>query len=419
MKVLSLNELAKHSQAKSEFYKELYKNIKGEITGIEDLPLTNQSEFWKNNKIKFNKVLTQNVDDAIIFKSGGTTGSPKFSVYSRQEWDSFTYFFGQGMSHFAIANGDRVANLFYAGDLYSSFLFIHGSLEKSKVATVNFPISGTVEPKHLAELIREHSINVLAGVPTTLLNFAESFRQLKVSLPSVKKIIFGGESLFSDQREFLNSVFPGVKIVSIGYASVDGGLLGFADGTCEPEEHRSFDEATIMEIIDDNGQAIDDIDKPGELYLTNLTRSLMPIIRYPAGDRAVWKEPKGHKNRKYKLLGRSEEAARVGPVSVYFDDVKRVLSEFKDSIGLQGFQMILTHESGKDQLTVRVAVTKFLSENTELILKRLFQERPMLAELTEKNFINRTRIEFVSFDKLEINQRTGKLKRVLDTRLSV
>lgn len=412
-------ELVKFAKTKSIFFGELYKNINENNFKIEDLPLTNLNEFWKCNQIQNNSVLTGPIVDGIIFKSGGTTGNPKFSVFSREEWSQFTQFFGAGMGLQAIQSGDRIANLFYAGDLYSSFLFIHGALERSYIPTVNFPISGSVSGEHLAELIQEHSINVLAGVPTTILNYAEKLRQLKIKFPSIKKIIFGGESLFPDQRLFLESVFPGVKIVSIGYASVDGGLLGYADSSCEVEEHRGFSEATIMEIINEEGKVINETDTPGELYVTSLTRSLMPIIRYPAGDRAVWKEGPGI-NRKFKLMGRSGEAARVGPVSVYFEDVARLLKGFKQEVEIQAFQLILEHQMGKDRLIIRIATQgrNLPPDLKDRFLQNLYTERPMLAELSESKFIENTVVDFVEFEKLEINPRTGKLKRVLDRRLS-
>ncbi len=420
MKVLSITELVSHAKKNSEFYRNLYESIDPSHFELKDLPLIHLKDFWMNNQINNNKVLTAPLTDGIVFKSGGTTGNPKFSVFSRQEWHLFTHYFGQGMGKKALSPGDRVANLFYAGDLYSSFLFIHGSLEKSEAPTVNYPISGTVQPAHLAELISDHSLNVLAGVPTTILNYTESFRKSNLKLTSVQKILFGGESLYTDQRNFLKEVFPGVEIISIGYASVDGGLLGFADSTCEPDEHRCFSEATIMELIDENGQVIEDLNTPGELYLTNLTRSLMPIIRYPAGDRALWKEPWGP-HRKYQLLGRSEEAARVGPVSLYVEDVSKILKQYQPLLGIQAFQLILEHSASKDSLTLRIAASNFKGQERmeDQILASLYVERPMLQELTEKKFINPTRIELTSFDKLETNPRTGKLKRVIDKRFNV
>ena len=49
----------------------------------------------------------------------------------------------------------------------------------------------------------------------------------------------------------------------------------------------------------------------------------MPIIRYPVGDNAVWIEP----GRKLRIIGRAEEGARVGPVTVYYDDMRLVLEK--------------------------------------------------------------------------------------------
>jgi len=68
--------------------------------------------------------------DGTAFKSAGTTGKPKFSIYRASEWDSLCEGFGRGMAAGGLRPGERLANLFYAGDLYASFLFITHSLER-------------------------------------------------------------------------------------------------------------------------------------------------------------------------------------------------------------------------------------------------------------------------------------------------
>ena len=60
-------------------------------------------------------------------------------------------------------------------------------------------------------------------------------------MPGINRLLFGGESLYPDQRAILLSAFPNARAASIGYASVDAGLLGYADSACGPDEHRVFD----------------------------------------------------------------------------------------------------------------------------------------------------------------------------------
>ena len=120
----SIKEIIENAKTLSPYYRELYKNSRFEK--LSDLPVTNQEKFWKAN------VLTSDKRDGIVFKSGGSTGAPKYSYFTSLEWQSFTETFGWGMSQGILEDYDRVANLFYVGDLYASFLFIKEGLVNSE-----------------------------------------------------------------------------------------------------------------------------------------------------------------------------------------------------------------------------------------------------------------------------------------------
>jgi phenylacetate-CoA ligase len=421
MAIHSLSDLVFYARERSEFYRELYAPLPPGEVRLEKLPVIDQEKFWSAQAGEQNRLLTGALEDGIVFKSGGTTGNPKFSIFTREEWETFTRVFGRGMSEVAIAPGDRVANIFYAGELYASFLFIHGSLERATRGALNFPLAGATAPEAIAKAIKDFSINVIAGVPTTILALAE--HMLKHDLPraSVNKIIFGGESLYPDQRALLEQIFPGVALHSIGYASVDAGLLGYADSTCAPQEHRAFGDETVMEIIsEDTGEVIREPGVPGRLLVTNLTRKLMPIIRYPCGDRAQWMEPEGSRDRKFLLLGRSEEGARVGPVTVYYEDAQKVLEEFRGEGDLRAFQLVVERDGGKDLLILRISRphgTDGVSPDFDSrLISAFYRVRPMLAELVTQGKIASPRIAWVEPSAIQINPRTGKLRRILDQR---
>jgi phenylacetate-CoA ligase len=418
----TLSEILEHARRHSPFYAELYRGIRehGADIRLEDLPIIDQSAFWAANSMENNRLLTGPIDGGVVYKSGGTTGNPKFSVFTKGEWEAFCMAFGWGMDRGGLRDGDRVANLFYAGELYASFLFITKSIELARARATNFPMTGSSSPELIAKTVEEFKIDTLAGVPTTVLSFAQYVLAHELRLPSVRRVLFGGESMYPDQRAMLARAFPGVSVSSIGYASVDAGLLGFADETCGPEEHRVFGSETIIELVDeDTGEVIREPGRAGKLILTNLTRKLMPVIRYPAGDRAMWVEADGGPSRKFALLGRSEEAARVGPVSLYFDDVRQVIAELPAPAGIGGFQMVLTHEEGRDRLTIRIAVTdpRSVSPGAARDLEaRLFAARPLLGQIIASGKALPLRIEWLSASELAVNPRTGKLRRMVDER---
>ncbi len=415
MKIYELSELVEIARKESPFFKSLYKNV-GSFSKITDLPVLKSDEFWQANTIDGNEVLTGSHDNGILFKSGGTTGNPKFSFFSLDEWELFTSAFGEGMRKGGLENGEHVANLFYAGDLYASFLFIFKSIEKSDSGVVQYPLSGGADFNHTIETLNSFRINTWAGVPTSIMRLTEYAQKNLLHPPN--KILFGGESLYQDQIEFIKQVFPAVHVQSVGYASVDGGLLGFVDASCALQEHRVFSDHTILEILDeDTLDPIEEAGVSGKLFLTNLTRRLMPIIRYPVGDKAMWVDDKNvAKFRKFKILGRSEEGARVGPATVYYDDMSKLLQHFQKEIHIKGFQLKMIHFDGKDQLVVRIAVENAKFEVETRIQKYIYSEREMIEQLINKALIHPIKIELVDMSALETNIRTGKMKRIIDER---
>ncbi len=412
----TLKEIVEHAKAHSPFYRDLYKDIAS--NELADLPITDQSAFWKGD------VLTSDNRDGIVFKSGGSTGAPKYSFFTSLEWQSFTTAFGWGMAQGILDDHDRVANLFYVGDLYASFLFIKDSLQWIPVETkkiLQFPIAGQTDPKNILKTLEEFQINVMVGVPSAILTLLEYYDRDKKDYPNVKieKLLFGGEALYPDQYTALKKIFPDIKISSIGYASVDAGLLGYSDRTCEDGEHRVFDRANIIEIIDpDTNEVINEPNRVGKVLITNLTRKLMPIIRYPAGDLAMWMESAETPYRKFKLQGRSDEAARLGTISVYFEDTRAtVMKTLSEVHGLQ-FQMILNHFSHKDELIFRIAGQglKADAKLADRVIEAFKKEKPVYLDILNKGLIHPLKIQIVEMSELEGNTRTGKLKRVIDNR---
>jgi phenylacetate-CoA ligase len=329
--------------------------------------------------------------------------------------------------------GDRVVNLFYVGQLYGSFLFINKSIEEAPLGVLQLPVAGSTDFAETLSTIEEFQANALAGVPSTIMNLAEYIAEKMTKKSngntSVKKIFFGGEPVYGDQRERLLEIFPGVQIFSIGYASTDAGLLGYADRGCKPGEHRCFEEESVLEILDEQThQPIEQIGVEGLLVITNLSRTLMPIVRYPAGDRGMWLEPKTIPHRKFMLMGRSEEAARIGLIKLYVQDVRDVLQLFHAEFGIVDFQLVVFHRDLLDGLIVRIASSKLANEDPEKlaeaaeattrIIGEIHRVRPLYEEFVRDHKVHPIEVQWIKMNELETNSRTGKLRRVIDRRLS-
>jgi phenylacetate-CoA ligase len=420
MKFYSIETIVSVAKAQSEYYAEIFKNIDPKDFKLSDLPLTDQDIYWKANADDKQLGLTGKMNDGMVYKSGGTTGNPKFTVYAREEWRTMVEVFGQHQIFNKFRRGDRVANLFYVGELYSSFLFLHESMKHCTEEVLEFPLAGFAPKEQIHKTLLGFNINTVLCVPTNILNFAEWIHENNLEVPKLERIYFGGETFYPDQRNYMQTVFPGVEIRSIGYASVDGGLLGFYSEDCGFNEHRQFDGYNSIEIIDETtGEIIDEVGREGKMYTTNYSRLLMPVVRYPIGDRGVWKEEKGTRNRKFEIRGRSDECARFGVVSLYFEDIRLLLEEYSEKLKIASYQMQINHFDNLDQLKIRIAselnmedCKRFDSE----IIGKLEKNRTLIKEERKKGGIHPVEIEWVDADGISVNPRTGKLKRIIDNR---
>jgi len=178
---------------------------------------------------------------------------------------------------------------------------------------------------------------------------------------------------------------------------------------------------TIMEIVDEETlEVISEEGRPGKLLVTNLNRKLMPLIRYPVGDVAMWTEPPGTANRRFKLMGRSQEGARIGPATLYVQDIVSIFRQFHNQLRLRNFQIVVTHHEQKDQAVIKIVPERIPEDKRELkaaMLACLYEQRTMLRELLDQGLIHPVRLQWCGPDELESNPRTGKTKRIIDRRL--
>lgn len=415
VKTYSLNEIISYARKNSKYYAELYKNIP-ENASLQELPLIDQDDFWANCDKFGGSVATKPHTDGQIFKSGGTTGDPKYSLYTAEEWQTMCECSGAVLTKGGLTNETRIANLFYAGGLYASFLYTYSMLYFASAKTLMYNLSGNVSIEEMVHTICDHKINCLAGLPSILTKIASYIEEHNINDCCVDTIYFAGETLYNDQREKISRILGReIDFRSIFYASNDGGPIGYFTKDCGFNEHRTMSDLTLLELIDpDTGEVITEMNRPGVVYITSLFKTLIPLIRYPAGDMAEYTEPEGTPDRKFRMLGRSNAAARAGYVSLYPQDVGNVLK--KCGIDYYSYQIIVDHDI-RDRFTFKIAVSGADEDYTEKFMEALFKERSILKEAIDDNTLNPPVVEWCKPSDLEYNPRTGKLKVIIDKRI--
>ncbi len=348
-----LDPLLAFARERSAYYAAHWQHVAAQNTQFAQLPVVDPQQYWHaSQSLEDWPVLTSAVERALVFKTGGSTGAGKLSVYTREEWQALVRDFGSQLGQ-QLNRGDRLANLFFVGDLYASFIFIHDALAHEGAGVIEYPFTGDVDPAVLAGAIRQYRINVLAGVPAQLLTFASELERQSQQLTEVQTVLYGGESLFAGQVQRLQGVFPNARIASIGYASVDAGFIGASTRDCALGEHRMLPGHSLLEIVDEHtGEVIDECERIGRLVMTNLTRRLMPLIRYPVGDLACWREPATAAMRKFALMGRSgsSQRVRVGSLTLLIDEIERMVQR---TTGSEDWQLSISQSASVDVVTLK------------------------------------------------------------------
>ena len=293
----------------------------------------------------------------LFFKSGGTSGTPKISVFSYTDYYTRNASCGRRPPRWrADPASDRVMNLFYAGGLYG-VCQLFTILENLRA--VQLPMAAHLETDFVAKMIVHHRVNTLFGMPSYLLRLFEDQREILVRYRGIEKIYYGGEHLSDARRKYFMDTF-GVRLIrSAAYGSVDAGPLGFQCQHCLGGIHHLFSNIQHLEIVQSDADVPVPNGEVGRLLFTPLARHAQKIERYEIGDLGRWVPgpcPCGRSAPRFELLGRVGDVIRAGATFINYAKIEHVLAQ---ELGFGGeFQLVIqapTTHSGNERLTVRIA----------------------------------------------------------------
>lgn len=408
MHTYSLQKLVELAKRKSPFYQNLYKKIDVSNFQLSDLPIIDERAFWDANSYHNNQIITDPLMHGILLRSGGTAGAPKTSVFSSSEWRMLCKIISSKLHEEGLLKaGDCVANMFVYGSLYGSFLLINDMLLECPFQVIELPIGigEELDIKNSVELIKELKANVIMGTPLLLVSIVHYIKSHQIKGVKLSRFLYGSDLLLESQYRFIKEAFPNATISSSTYASTDSGFLGYADATCQINEYRTDDRFTIMEIVDEQGYVIEEENTIGRLIITNLTKTQMPVIRYPAGDLAIWCEPKECNFRRLKLVGRQktkDNLVTLGDKQLTYDDLYEILKKSKMCGNILGFQVRINKE-----ITIQIA-SDIVEEGVLQAAKS--EIRLLIAETIPEANMDVIKIEFKPFADLKFTARAKIIK---------
>ena len=402
--------------SKSRFYKRLYSGLDGKITSFQDLlklPFT-MSEDLKDHPLDFMCVSQNDINRIVTLQSSGTTGKPKRLFFTEADQELTIDFFHHGMLTL-VKPGDRVLIMLPGETPGSVGDLLRLGLERAGVTAV---VHGLVTNQQEAlEEIQREAINVLVGIPTQILSLArfKNSNGSSVSL-SLRSVLLSTDYVSRAIVQELEGTW-GCKVFN-HYGMTEMGLGGGIE--CEGFSGYHLREADLyLEIVDpSSGRPVLE-GQLGEVVVTTLTRSAMPLIRYRTGDmsrfipgpctcKTVLKRLELIKSRDLVYLNQSDYLTMAD-----FDEVLFVLDNVLD------FEVILTDglQTNESQLQIEVQLKGPLSWEMKRKVQQTLDNIPVFKEARQMGRL-RAFFYFVSGSEVIARKSTAK-RQIQDKRGSV
>jgi phenylacetate-CoA ligase len=210
-----------------------------------------------------------------------------------------------------------------------------------------FP-GGTGQTEQQVQAMRELQPAGYIGTPSFLKIIVEKAQELGLTLPTVKKAMFGGEAYPPSLRDWFTA--HGIAGYQC-YATADLGLIAYET---EAREGLVLDEGVIVEIVrPGTGDPVAE-GEVGELVVTTLNADY-PLIRFGTGDLSAvlpGQCPTGRSNTRIKgWMGRADQTTKIRGMFVHPKQVDEVVKRFPE---LRRARLVVSGEMANDVMTLKV-----------------------------------------------------------------
>ena len=393
-----------------------YKRVLGErgitsdtiktIDDVRRLPFTTKQDLRENYPFG---LVGGNMKDAIrIHSSSGTTGNPTVVTYSRHDIESWANMIARSMYMVGCRDTDVFQNSSGYGMFTGGLGFQYGA-EKLGATTVPAAAGNS---KRQIMFIRDFGTTCLHAIPSYAIRLAEVFHEEGIDPRSTKlhTLFIGAEPHTDEQRRRIERLL-GVKAYnSFGMTEMNGPGVAFE---CQVQNGMHlWEDNYILEIIDpDTLEPVPD-GEIGEMVLTTLDRTMMPILRYRTHDltRILPGDcPCGRTHRRIdRIKGRTDDMFIIKGVNVFPMQVEKILVKYP-GLG-SNYLITLDSEGDNDVMTVDVELDGL---NTDVYpeLQRMTKD---IQRALKDEILLTPRVRLVK--KGSLPQSEGKAVRVKDLR---
>jgi phenylacetate-CoA ligase len=342
--------------------------------------------------------------------SSGTTGKPTVVFHTAHDIDVWTDLVARSLHCAGMRRSDVFQNMMTYG-LFTGGLGLHYGAERLGMMVI--PASSG-NAKRQVQLIVDFHVTAVHITPSYALHLAqdvvnyglESARDLKL-----KYAVMGAEPDSLATTRKIEEAYGVMGVNCYGLSEMNGPAVAFE---C-PERCglHVWEDNYIVEIIDPDTLEPVGPGQKGELVLTTINRTGMPILRYRTKDLTKLYDEKCSCGRTHKrierILGRTDDMLIISGVNVFPSQIEHVLMEIPE-VG-NNYQIVLTKEDYLDRVTVNVELSDKDFAGDLGQLRKL--QRKIENELKSALLVT-ARVKLVEPGALPPSQ--GKAVRVVDER---
>lgn len=296
------------------------------VDDIRKIPFTTKQDLRDNYPFG---LVAGNMKDAIrIHSSSGTTGHPTVVVYSRHDIESWANMIARNMYMVGCRDTDVFQNSSGYGMFTGGLGFQYGA---ERLGATTVPAAAGNSKRQII-FIRDFGTTCLHAIPSYAVRLAEVFKDEGIDPRSTRlhTLFIGAEPHTDEQRRRIEKLL-GVKAYnSFGMTEMNGPGVAFE---CKQQDGMHlWEDNYIVEIVDpDTLEPVPD-GEYGEMVLTTLDRTMMPILRYRTRDLTRIIPGKcacGRTHRRIdRIKGRTDDMFIIKGVNVFPMQVEKILAQF-------------------------------------------------------------------------------------------
>ena len=409
-----LQNLVSYIYENSPFYKSRIDQVginPDSIKSIDDLsklPFTTKLDMRDSYPFGLFSQDIKNISE--IHVSSGTTGNPTVVGYTKDDLNLWATVIARSLCCAGAVPGDML-QVAYGYGLFTGGLGLHyGGIEMG--LTVIPASSGNT--KRQLKLMTDFKPRILACTPSYALYIAEEARAMGLDprKSSWEIGIFGAEPWSESMRQDIEE--------SLGLVATD--IYGLSEiigpGVCQECQHKDglhfYSDVFYPEIIDpDTGEYVPEGEN-GELVITTLTKTGIPLLRYRTRDIVSVNHQKclcGRTSpRISKIKGRTDDMIIIRGINVFPSQIEDVL------LGIEGtqphYQLVIDRsEKGMDTIEILVEIEESIFSDE---IKKLHELEMTIKEKMDSVLSLSAKVRLV--EPGTVARSEGKAKRVIDKR---